>query len=120
MSDSYHAHALAKDVDYRFGYVTGRANIAAVRDKISRSAITDPALISAVDQLDTYFEQLESALGEAVFNLAQRQEVQGELLDDADAATLSQAEKAEVRTTIDKREAMRLATLIGERSRSWK
>lgn len=46
MSLAYHAQALSKDVDYRLGYVAGRANVAAVRAEI-QGLKADPAVVSS-------------------------------------------------------------------------
>ncbi len=115
----YHAETLSKDVSSRVGCISGRANIAAIKGKIARSGIRDPELLTAVEQLAVYFEELVQGLGENGFKLAYRQEIGGEFLDEADAAVLAQAEARKVRTTINKQTAKRLAKLIGERARGW-
>ncbi len=119
MSYGYHAQALSKDVSYRLGCIAGRGNIAAVKKKIEADGGNDTEVEEAANQLAVYFEQLVAGLGETAFEIALRQEVNGELLGGTEADVLAEAEARKVATTIDKRTATRLAKLIGERARSW-
>lgn len=115
MSFGYHAQALTRDVSDQISCVVGSANVAAVRDELEKRGAAVPRhVLDAVDKLGTYFDEMCRGMGEAACQLALRQEVGGEWLPDAEGKVLEAAGKRRINTTIGKREAMRLATLIGD------
>lgn len=122
--NSYHSKALSQDVGYRMGCIAGRGNIEVVlKDIAQREKIADaPGLAkakAAAEQLKVYFEELCAGMGPEAYALAKRQEVDGEMLDGADAELLMKAEKKSIRTTIDKSTAKRLAAAFGARGVDW-
>ncbi len=121
MSFQYHAQSLKKDVSYLLGCIAGRGNIAVVKKRLQ--AMRDQQevgdLEDAVAQLATYFEELCAGLGSEALALGVRQELQGELLDGAEAEQLARAQRRRIQTTITKTEAKHLAELIAELTNAW-
>lgn len=121
MSFGYHAQALTRDVSDQISCVVGRGNIAAVRDELKqRGAAVPRHVLDAVDKLATYFDEMCRGIGLAACELTLRQEIDGEMLPEAESKVLEAAGTRTISTTIGKKEAMRLATLIGDYAASLK
>jgi len=115
MSFGYHAQALTRDVSDQISCVVGRGNIAAVRDELEKRGAAVPRhVLDAVEKLSAYFDEMCRGIGEAACQLALRQEINGEWLPEAESKALEVAGKRRINTTIGKKEAMRLATLISD------
>lgn len=115
MSFGYHAQALTKDVSEQIGCIAGSGNIAAVKEELEKRGAAVPRdILDAVDKLGTYFDEMCGGMGEVACQLALRQEIRGEWLGEAESRALEAAETRKIKTTIGKKEALRLAKVIGD------
>ena len=100
----------------------GRANIREVLDEAAnrrKRGERDPIVELAAQHLKVHFEEVRNGLGPDACRLAYRQEIEGELLSEAEAEELERAEVKPIRTTIDQETAAALADLIRERTANW-
>lgn len=115
MSFGYHAQALTRDVSDAISCVVGRGNAAAVKEELeTRGAAVPSDVLEAVEKLSSYFDEMCRGIGEEACQLALRQEFRGELLSEAEGKVLEAAGRRRINTSIGKKEATRLAKLIGD------
>lgn len=122
MGFQYHVQALSKDLDTN-DVVFGAANIGVVYESLEKRKLRgfhDPELERAVAELREYFGGNSARLNAEELELSRRQDLEGELLSEAEGATLERAKKRVVKSArLSKAEARRRVKLIQERTRDW-